>query len=79
MKALDRKLWRDLWHMRGQALAIALVLAAATSTFVLSFGVQQSLIQTRVFDGGRLQARGAQARAMADAGGGPARRESRLR
>ncbi len=47
MKALDRKLWRDLWHMRGQALAIALVLAAATSTFVLSFGVQQSLIQTR--------------------------------
>ena len=47
MRALDRKLLRDLWHMRGQALAIALVLAAATSTFVLSFGVQQSLIQTR--------------------------------
>ena len=22
MRALDRKLWRDLWHMRGQAVAI---------------------------------------------------------
>ena len=37
MKALDRKLLRDLWHMRGQALAIAVVLAAATATFVDRF------------------------------------------
>ena len=29
MRALDRKLWRDLWHMRGQAVAIALLLAGA--------------------------------------------------
>lgn len=47
MKALDLKLLRDLWHMRGQALAIALVLAAATSTFVLSMGVHRSLSETR--------------------------------
>ncbi|MFM5950677.1 MAG: ABC transporter permease [Novosphingobium sp.] len=47
MKALDRKLLRDLWHMRGQVFAIALVLAAATATFVLSFGVHHSLVETR--------------------------------
>ena len=47
MKALDRKLLRDLWHMRGQALAIAVVLAAATATFVLSMGVHRSLTATR--------------------------------
>ncbi len=47
MKALDRKLLRDLWYMRGQAIAIALVLAAATATFVLSVGVHASLTDTR--------------------------------
>ena len=47
MKALDRKLARDLWRMRGQVLAIALVLAAATATFVLSTGVHRSLTDTR--------------------------------
>lgn len=47
MKALDLKLMRDLWRMRGQALAIALVLAAATATFVLSMGVHRSLTETR--------------------------------
>jgi putative ABC transport system permease protein len=34
MKALDRKLWRDLWHLRGQALAIALVVACGVATVV---------------------------------------------
>lgn len=47
MKALDLKLLRDLWRMRGQALAIALVLAAATATFVLSMGTHRSLTETR--------------------------------
>ncbi|MEN9926542.1 MAG: hypothetical protein RL268_2668, partial [Pseudomonadota bacterium] len=47
MKALDLKLLRDLWHMRGQVFAIALVLAAATATFVLSLGVHRSLVETR--------------------------------
>ncbi|WP_341712401.1 ABC transporter permease [Erythrobacter sp.] len=47
MRALNLKLLRDLWRMRGQALAIALVLAAATSTFVLSMGVNRSLAETR--------------------------------
>lgn len=47
MSALDLKLLRDLWRMRGQAFAIALVLAAATATFVLSTGVHGSLTATR--------------------------------
>lgn len=47
IQALDLKLLRDLWRMRGQALAIALVLAAATATYVLSVGVHGSLSATR--------------------------------
>ena len=47
MRVLDLKLARDLWRMRGQALAIALVLAAGTATFVLSTGVHRSLAETR--------------------------------
>lgn len=47
MRSLDRKLLRDLWRLRGQALAIALVLAAATATFVMSMGVHRSLTETR--------------------------------
>lgn len=47
MKALDLKLLRDLWHLRGQAIAIAVVLAAATATFVMSLGVHRSLTETR--------------------------------
>ena len=36
MRALDRKLWRDLWQMRGMALAISLVMIGGISTFVIS-------------------------------------------
>jgi putative ABC transport system permease protein len=45
--ALNRKLLRDLWHMRGQAFAIAAVLAAAAATFVLSMSLHSSLVETR--------------------------------
>lgn len=47
MRTLDRKLLRDLWRMRGQAVAIALVIAAAMATYVLSTGVHRSLTETR--------------------------------
>jgi putative ABC transport system permease protein len=47
VKALDLKLLRDLWRMRGQAFAIAVVLAAASATFILSMGVHRSLFETR--------------------------------
>ena len=47
VRVLDRKLGRELWRMRGQVLAIAVVLAAAVATFVLSLGVYRSLVETR--------------------------------
>ncbi|MFA9461028.1 ABC transporter permease [Thiohalorhabdus sp. Cl-TMA] len=45
--ALLRKLLRDLWGMRGQALAIALVLASGVATYVGSSSTLESLQRTR--------------------------------
>ena len=36
LKAIHRKALRDLWHMRGQALAIALVIASGIAMLVMS-------------------------------------------
>ncbi|MFQ5465297.1 MAG: FtsX-like permease family protein [Thermodesulfobacteriota bacterium] len=47
MGALTKKLLRDLWRMRGQALAIALVIAGGVATFVMSFSMYESLDLTR--------------------------------
>ena len=47
MRVTNLKLLRDLWRMRGQVLAIAAVIAAATATFVLSVGVHGSVSDTR--------------------------------
>ena len=47
MKALDKKLWRELWGMRMQALAIALVIVGGVSIFVMSLSVLDSLFETR--------------------------------
>lgn len=47
MKGLNRKLIRDLWRMRGQALAIALVTAAGTTAFITLFGTLLSLEKTQ--------------------------------
>ena len=47
MKSLDRKLWRDLWKMRGQAFAIALVIVSGVSTYVMLISVMDSLNITR--------------------------------
>src|SRR5262245_12751479 len=46
MTALDRKLVRDLWEMRGQSLAIGLVIACGVATFVMSLSVLGSLQHT---------------------------------
>jgi putative ABC transport system permease protein len=43
MRALDIKLVRDLRRMSGQVVAIALVIAAGTATFVMSVAVLDSL------------------------------------
>jgi putative ABC transport system permease protein len=45
--ALDAKLLKDLARLRWQALAIALVLAAASATFIMSQGVHASLTHAR--------------------------------
>lgn len=47
MKALDRKLFRDLWHMRGQVLAIAAVIMGGVATMVMSLSTYDSLTTTR--------------------------------
>jgi putative ABC transport system permease protein len=47
MRALNRKLWRDLWRMKGQALAIVLVIVSGVSTFVMLRSTMSSLKQTR--------------------------------
>lgn len=47
MKALDRKLFRDLWHMRGQVLAIAAVIMGGVATMVMSLSTYDSLVNTR--------------------------------
>jgi putative ABC transport system permease protein len=47
MKALNRKLWRDLWHMKGQALAIALVIVSGVATFVMFISTMDTLNMTR--------------------------------
>ena len=43
MKALHRKALRDLWLMRGQALAIALIIAAGIAMLVMSQATLDSL------------------------------------
>jgi putative ABC transport system permease protein len=47
MKALDRKLFRDLWHLRGQVLAIAAVIMGGVATMVMSLSTYESLTTTR--------------------------------
>ena len=47
MRALDRKLLRDLWNVRSQVLAIALVVASGIALLVMSLGVFGSLTTTR--------------------------------
>ena len=47
MRALDHKLLRDAWRLRGQTLAIALVIASGVATYVVSYSVIDSLRVTR--------------------------------
>ncbi len=47
IKALHRKALRDLWHMRGQAMAIAMVIASGIAMLVMSAATLASLQDTR--------------------------------
>ena len=44
MRALQRKLWRDLWHLRGQVTAIAVVVACGVATVVTTRTAYESLV-----------------------------------
>ncbi|MFN3326204.1 MAG: ABC transporter permease [Bryobacteraceae bacterium] len=47
MRALDRKLVRDLWTMKSQALAISLVISSGVATFLMSIATLDSLKLTQ--------------------------------
>ncbi|MDF1615138.1 ABC transporter permease [Desulfurivibrio dismutans] len=47
MKALHRKLWRELWQLRGQSLAIAVVIAGGLATLLMSLSSLESLRLSR--------------------------------
>ncbi|WP_024302503.1 ABC transporter permease [Pseudogulbenkiania sp. MAI-1] len=47
MRALDRKLFRDFWHMRGQVVAIVAVIMGGVATLVMSLSTYDSLALTR--------------------------------
>jgi putative ABC transport system permease protein len=46
-RALNKKLFRDLMHIRGQAASIAAVIGCGIATLVLSFGAMESLEATQ--------------------------------
>ena len=52
MGALTRKLWRDLWNLKGQVLAIVLVMSSGAATLVMSLYTLDSLrlTQTTFYD-----------------------------
>jgi putative ABC transport system permease protein len=47
MNALNRKLLRDLWRIRGQAFAIAMVIGCGVATLIMALGTLDSLEHTR--------------------------------
>jgi putative ABC transport system permease protein len=47
MRALDKKLLRDIWRMRLHALGVVLVLACGLALFVMAVGMRESLERTR--------------------------------
>ncbi len=47
MKSLDKKVWRDLWHMKGQVFAITLVIISGVATFIMFIATMHSLDRTR--------------------------------
>jgi len=47
ISAINRKLLRDLWHVKGQALAIVVIVASGVTAFVMTRSALASLEQTR--------------------------------
>jgi putative ABC transport system permease protein len=47
MRALDHKLWRDLWKLRGQSIAVAAVMASGVACFLMFMSTLDSLLLSR--------------------------------
>ncbi len=47
MRSIDRKALRDLWKIKGQALAIALVIGAGVAMYIMMFSTFDSLRLTQ--------------------------------
>lgn len=47
MRAIDKKMLRDLWQMRGQAAAILMIIASGVALFVTMLAALESLTSTR--------------------------------
>ena len=47
MRALNLKLWRDLWHLRGQSVAIIAVMASGVACFLMFMSTLDSLLLSR--------------------------------
>jgi putative ABC transport system permease protein len=47
MKTINRKILRNLWGMKGQFIAIAMVIASGVATFIMSISTMQSLKLTQ--------------------------------
>ncbi|MBZ0137311.1 MAG: ABC transporter permease [Planctomycetes bacterium] len=47
MRAINKKMFRDLWHMRGQALAILLIISSGVALLVTMLSVVASLQMVR--------------------------------
>ena len=47
MRALNRKMWRDLWHLKGQAMAIALVIICGVAIYIMFLSTLDTLRLTQ--------------------------------
>ena len=47
MSSLQHKLWREIWHIRGQVLAIMLVITGGVAVCIMSLSTYDSLLHTR--------------------------------
>lgn len=47
MRAINKKLLRDMWHLKSQMLAIIVVMSCGVGTFVMSSSIHESLVQIR--------------------------------
>src|SRR5210317_384768 len=46
MRAMNRKVLRDLWHLRGQVVAIGMVVAAGIAALIMSLSTLEALDET---------------------------------